>query len=66
MFIENAKYSLQNIRTIEIESNKPQPTPERASTEALNFWLKIDLYPYIFALLAVDGKTYGTPSQRRL
>jgi hypothetical protein len=40
--------------------------PKRASTEALHFWLKIDLYPDILGFRGIDGKTYGTPSQRRL
>ena len=45
---------------------EPQPIPARASTEALHFWLKIDLYPYISGAKGTDRKTYGAPFQRRL
>ena len=48
------------------KEKEPQPTPSRAPTEALHFWLKIDLYPCIFGLEDADGKTYGAPFQRRL
>ena len=38
---------------------EPQPTPARASTEALRFCIKIDLYSDILGITDFDGKTYG-------
>jgi len=38
---------------------EPQPTPKQASTEALRFCIKIDLYSDISDIWSLDGKTYG-------
>ena len=43
----------------ESQKKEPQPTPERASTEALCFSVKIDLYSDISGITDFDGKTYG-------
>ena len=48
------------------KEKEPQPTPERASTEALHFWLKIDLYPDLLGFKGIGGKTYRAPYQRCL
>ena len=45
---------------------EPQPTPARASTEALRFWLKFDLYPGNLVVEGADKKTYEAPYQCRL
>ena len=51
---------------------EPQPTPIRASTEALSVWMRlklcceIDLYPDIFVFRGMDRKIYGVIFLRRL
>ena len=53
------------IQSFDKKRKEPQPTPNRASTEALlNIYrvrkqAKIDLYPDIFAWSGLQGKTYG-------
>ena len=46
---------LSCIRRRSSNIKEPQPTPERASTEALHFWLKIDLYLDIFDFKGIDS-----------
>ena len=45
---------------------EPQPTPARASTEALRSWLKFDLYLDILGFKSTDRKTYRALFQHRL